>query len=434
MENIRGGGVIIILSRIFFIIFASYIVTLPIIASPSDNTPEVNLELKKYSDMAQKAARSNKTELLTIPQITGEEQEIIYQHLRNQLTKKIDLWQIILLDKYQIRLLWNEIFARHGYTFKDSYLRNYFSSFSWYKPKDAFFEESFSIQERENVLKLQTVENLRETGQEKAVDKPNFLKISEIEPARMKPFDNELFHLENGKVIFKRSKKTHVLKRAEGGGRLYQYETASIFDDLPLLFIHHWHLIGIEGPVSSGMTVYDANGNTTNFPNVGGDFYYAPQIDAFIVDRNEGMAGMSEGSLTIIDKKGNIRISSSFGDEQVGNGYAKYFQPLWSKNIVIWILGEITDNVVSSKSIPHARIIILDSKGSPYIDVIFNNKMVPYELNQIVLLSPQVLYISYRKNTGQALLFLDKALPFYPGMQIQYNAVQTQQSKPPVGC
>ncbi len=38
------------------------------------------------------------------------------------------------LDKGQIRVLKNSIYARHGRRFKDSQLRSYFSSQWWYKP------------------------------------------------------------------------------------------------------------------------------------------------------------------------------------------------------------------------------------------------------------------------------------------------------------
>jgi hypothetical protein len=49
------------------------------------------------------------------------------------------------------RRLRNEIYARHGKTFKDRELQRYFSSFEWYKPDPAFNEKSLNEIERQNI-------------------------------------------------------------------------------------------------------------------------------------------------------------------------------------------------------------------------------------------------------------------------------------------
>lgn len=49
------------------------------------------------------------------------------------------------------RKLRHEIFARHGKIFKDKWLKNYFASFSWYKPDPAFNENMLNDVERKNV-------------------------------------------------------------------------------------------------------------------------------------------------------------------------------------------------------------------------------------------------------------------------------------------
>lgn len=51
------------------------------------------------------------------------------KYLLNERFKEIDK-----LDGKQLRLLRNEIFARHGYVFKDKKLANYFQSKEWYAP------------------------------------------------------------------------------------------------------------------------------------------------------------------------------------------------------------------------------------------------------------------------------------------------------------
>lgn len=43
--------------------------------------------------------------------------------------------QLKYLDKTELMLLRNEIFARHGYIFKREDLIKYFSQFNWYNPQ-----------------------------------------------------------------------------------------------------------------------------------------------------------------------------------------------------------------------------------------------------------------------------------------------------------
>ncbi len=39
------------------------------------------------------------------------------------------------LDAGQVRVLKNSVYARHGYIFKDTRLKKYFSSLGWYRPR-----------------------------------------------------------------------------------------------------------------------------------------------------------------------------------------------------------------------------------------------------------------------------------------------------------
>lgn len=50
------------------------------------------------------------------------------------LSAKMDSLELSHLTKSNLRLLRNEIFARHGYIFKSQELTDYFSTFGWYKP------------------------------------------------------------------------------------------------------------------------------------------------------------------------------------------------------------------------------------------------------------------------------------------------------------
>lgn len=49
-------------------------------------------------------------------------------------TRKLTYSDISSLSKAQLRILRNEIYARHGYIFKSADLKSHFSKFSWYKP------------------------------------------------------------------------------------------------------------------------------------------------------------------------------------------------------------------------------------------------------------------------------------------------------------
>jgi hypothetical protein len=74
-------------------------------------------------------------------------------------TKKIDPASLEGLFDEDLRRLRNEIFARHGRTFKDPDLRDYFGSFDWYKPDPTFTEASLSPLERANVDTIRRIED-----------------------------------------------------------------------------------------------------------------------------------------------------------------------------------------------------------------------------------------------------------------------------------
>lgn len=65
------------------------------------------------------------------------------------------------LSKEQLRLARNEIYARHGYQFNSEDLNQYFSSKSWYYPKDLeleVVEASMNIYEKQNLQLIVSVE------------------------------------------------------------------------------------------------------------------------------------------------------------------------------------------------------------------------------------------------------------------------------------
>ena len=73
-------------------------------------------------------------------------------------TKKIDPAMLDGLFTEDLRRLRNEVYARHGRTFKDADLRGYFTSFPWYKPDPSYTEVSLSAIERANVDTIRRLE------------------------------------------------------------------------------------------------------------------------------------------------------------------------------------------------------------------------------------------------------------------------------------
>lgn len=59
---------------------------------------------------------------------------------------------------WDLRVMRNEIFARHGYIFKKTELRNYFMSQSWYSPRYSDVSHFLSAIEKRNVIFLKSYE------------------------------------------------------------------------------------------------------------------------------------------------------------------------------------------------------------------------------------------------------------------------------------
>ena len=66
-------------------------------------------------------------------------------------SSKVDPSMLEGLFTEDLRRLRNEVYARHGREFKDADLREYFSSFPWYKPVATYRDSSLSDIERANV-------------------------------------------------------------------------------------------------------------------------------------------------------------------------------------------------------------------------------------------------------------------------------------------
>lgn len=61
-------------------------------------------------------------------------------------------------NKRDLRILRNEIYARHGYIFNSSDLANYFSAFNWYVPRYKNVDNMLNTNERYNVNLIKSLE------------------------------------------------------------------------------------------------------------------------------------------------------------------------------------------------------------------------------------------------------------------------------------
>ncbi len=62
---------------------------------------------------------------------------------------------------YELRILRNEVYARHGRRFTTPWLRDYFKFEAWYKPRREFTIAELSENEKNNVKVIQAVEARR---------------------------------------------------------------------------------------------------------------------------------------------------------------------------------------------------------------------------------------------------------------------------------
>src|SRR4030095_17143842 len=65
--------------------------------------------------------------------------------------KLISVQMLRGLSLNELRLLRNEIYARHGHQFQAQWLSQYFYSQPWYKPDDNFKDEQLSGDDKTNV-------------------------------------------------------------------------------------------------------------------------------------------------------------------------------------------------------------------------------------------------------------------------------------------
>ena len=76
-----------------------------------------------------------------------------------RLTTEFLIYDILFcFNAQELRLMRNEVFARHGYIFKTNEMREYFSSQDWYEPKFDDVNHLLTDLEKVNILLIKRIE------------------------------------------------------------------------------------------------------------------------------------------------------------------------------------------------------------------------------------------------------------------------------------
>lgn len=67
--------------------------------------------------------------------------------------------ELATLSKAELKLMRNEVYARHGYIFQSKDMRDYFSRQPWYAPRHRAVEQFFSLIEQNNVMLIKSIED-----------------------------------------------------------------------------------------------------------------------------------------------------------------------------------------------------------------------------------------------------------------------------------
>lgn len=71
--------------------------------------------------------------------------------LPNSNKAEIDSGDLKELDSWELTLARNEIYARHGYIFRNAEIQKYFQTKKWYKPRGNFSDEDLNEIEKDNI-------------------------------------------------------------------------------------------------------------------------------------------------------------------------------------------------------------------------------------------------------------------------------------------
>lgn len=73
-------------------------------------------------------------------------------------TRSLTHNELVSMSMSELKIMRNEIFARHGYLFKTAEMKNHFSSQSWYQPRFSDVSHLLTPIERENIKLIKRYE------------------------------------------------------------------------------------------------------------------------------------------------------------------------------------------------------------------------------------------------------------------------------------
>jgi hypothetical protein len=73
-------------------------------------------------------------------------------------TRYLNAEDVLKLSKYELKIMRNEIFARHGYIFKTEEMKQYFQNQLWYKPRYSDVNDFLSKIEKVNISLIKDYE------------------------------------------------------------------------------------------------------------------------------------------------------------------------------------------------------------------------------------------------------------------------------------
>jgi uncharacterized protein (TIGR02145 family) len=86
---------------------------------------------------------------------------VIYNGSVKLLDRSIPETALAVLDKKELRILRNAIFAKHGLIFQSDDLKAYFPKFDWYKPQSKDVNKKLTDVDKKNIERIQAFENAK---------------------------------------------------------------------------------------------------------------------------------------------------------------------------------------------------------------------------------------------------------------------------------
>lgn len=377
--------------------------------------------------------------LTEIPSLSWEDKESLFQDLRKNIDRELDIYALFLLDYPRLRLLRNEVYAKHGYVFKNYYLSKYFDQLGYKAKSEAVILSNI---EKKNVEKIQSVEYAKKIrkfygyyfndelfknmNEMVKIDDDKIIKINseDKDPSEL----NEEFDLEfikNGKKVkIKKSysNRPNFNNVDDPGKFLGYYEKTYLFGDPGVLLIRGWDeefngdLLG-----SRLIGAYDFAGNLIfNSNDFFGDVGYNKETSSFFTCAQNGRGGVTDIDASIVKADG--KTVASYKNVC---GYANFVKPI-NSDAYLLSLGTIakgTDFCEGGIKKEFGRLVFFDVNGL-IVDQEFNGDIFSLypsdheDKAKSVLIDENLIYFS--KRGKEFFVRLSKSVPFTKVIGVKY--------------